>query len=107
MRTLGLVMTAVLTLVAVPTLAAADGVKRVAYSDLQLESDVGRAELQRRLDRAVRSICSVDGAPQSAALTAEQARCVADTSASLGGSMDAAIRANRASATATETAARN
>jgi UrcA family protein len=88
-------------------MASSEGVKRVAFADLQLESDAGRAELQRRLDRAVQSICSVDGIPSSIALSAEQARCVAETSASLSGSVDAAIRANRAAATATATASRN
>lgn len=107
MRTFGLVLAAVSALVSVPTMASSEGVKRVAYADLQLESDAGRAELQRRLDRAVASICSVDGMPASAALTSEEARCVTETSASLSGSVDAAIRANRARATATATAARN
>ncbi len=107
MKTIGLVLAAVSALVAVPATASPEGVKRVAYADLQLETEAGRAELQRRLDRAVRSICSVDGVPQSTALEAEEARCIADTSASLGGSMDAAIRANRAAATAAATASRN
>lgn len=112
MRTFGLVLAAVSALGAtscwaMPGVASSEGVKRVAYADLQLESEAGRAELQRRLDRAVRSICSVDGAPHSAALSAEQERCVADTSASLGGTVDAAIRANRATATATSVASRN
>jgi UrcA family protein len=107
MRNFGLVLAAVSALVAVPAAASPEGVKRVAYADLQLESEAGRATLQRRLDRAVASICSVDGMPQSNALSAEQARCVAETSASLAGSVDAAIRANRATATATATASRN
>lgn len=107
MRMSGFVLAAVLALVAVPGAASSEGVKRVAYADLQLESEAGRAALQRRLDRAVMSICSVDGAPQSAALNAERARCIADTSASLGGTVDAAIRANRASATATSVASRD
>lgn len=107
MRSFGIVMAAVAACVAVPGMASSNGVKRVAYADLQLESDAGRAELQRRLDRAVASICSVDGMPASGALTAEMDRCVAETSASLSGSMDAAIRANRARATSTATAARN
>jgi UrcA family protein len=107
MRNFGLVLAAVSALVAAPAVASPEGVKRVAYADLQLESEAGRAELQRRLDRAVRSICTVDGLPQSAALNAEEARCITDTSASLAGSMDAAIRANRTAATATATASRN
>jgi UrcA family protein len=104
---IGFVLAAVSALVAVPGVASSAGVKRVAYADLQLESEAGRAELQRRLDRAVRSICSVDGGPQSAALNAEQARCISDTRASLGDSMDAAIRANRSAATGLASAARN
>jgi UrcA family protein len=107
MRAIGSIVAAAALLTAVPVLASDAGVKRVAYADLQLESDSGRAELQRRLDRAVASICSVDGVPASAALTAEEARCVTETTASLSGSVDAAIRANRARATATATAARN
>lgn len=98
---------AVSALWAMPAVAAPEGVKRVAFADLQLESEAGRTQLQRRLDRAVLSLCSVDGAPQSAALRSEQAQCIADTSASLSGSVDAAIRASRAMATATATAARN
>lgn len=112
MRTTGSVLAAlsaatVIVLTASSALASSAAVKRVAFADLQLESDAGRAELQRRLDRAVASLCSVDGVPASASLTAEEARCVADTGASLSGSVDAAIRASRATATATATAARN
>lgn len=107
MRTLALVIAATAATLSMPAMAAPEGVKRVAYADLQLESDAGREALQRRLDRAVQSICSVDGMPASLALTAEQARCVAETTASLAGSVDAAIRANRAAATANSTASRN
>jgi UrcA family protein len=89
MRNFGLVLAAVAALGAVPATASPEGVKRVQFADLQLESEAGRATLQRRLDRAV------------------QARCVAETSASLAGSVDAAIRANRAAATATATASRD
>ncbi len=107
MRNFGLVLAAVAALGAVPAVASPEGVKRVQFTDLQLESEAGRATLQRRLDRAVQAICSVDGMPQSIVLNDEQARCVAETSASLAGSVDAAIRANRAAATATATASRD
>lgn len=84
---------------AVPAAAAEPQAARtVAYSDLNLETDAGRAELERRLTRAVASICSVDGLPSSAALDAEQSRCVAETSASFDTLMADAIRANRARA---------
>jgi UrcA family protein len=88
---------------AMPAAAAepvrASDVRAVSFADLNLESDAGRAELQRRMARAVSSLCSVDHMPDSFALDAEQARCVAETSAGLDASMDAAIRANRARAT--------
>jgi UrcA family protein len=88
---------------ALPAAAAepvrAGDVRAVAFADLNLETDAGRAELQRRMARAVASLCSVDGMPDSPALNAEKARCVAETSAGLDASMDAAIRANRARAT--------
>lgn len=77
----------------------ATDIRTISYTDLNLESDSGRAELQRRMSRAVASLCSVDGLPDSFALDAEQARCVAETSAGLDAQMDAAIRANRARAT--------
>lgn len=112
MRNFGLVLAAVSALGATlswaaPGMASPEGVKKVAFSDLQLESEAGRATLQRRLDRAVQSICRVDSVPASAALSDEQARCVAETRASLAGSVDAAIRASRANATATATASRD
>jgi UrcA family protein len=39
-----------------PAIASEAGV-RVAYADLNLESAAGRAVLERRLDRAARSVC--------------------------------------------------
>ncbi len=107
MRVFGFVLAAVAALGSVPGVASSEGVKRVQFEDLQLESEAGRAALQRRLDRAVQAIWSTDGMPQSAAMSAEKAQCVAYTSASLAGSGDAAIRANRATATATAIASRN
>jgi len=109
---IGLVLAAVAALGATlgwatPGTASPEGAKRVAFADLELESESGRAELQRRLSRAVQSLCSVYGIPTSASLSAEQARCVADTSAQLAGHMNAAIRANRAAATAAATASRD
>jgi UrcA family protein len=93
---------------AVPAAAAEPGdgagnspahVRQIAHADLNLESDAGRAELRRRMERAVASICSVDGLPASFALDAEKARCIAETSAGLDAKMDAAVRASRANAT--------
>jgi UrcA family protein len=86
---------------AVPALAAepvagADTVRQVRFDDLNLESNEGRAMLARRLDRAVASICSTDNLPDSFALDAETERCIAETSASLDGAVDQAIRQSRA-----------
>jgi UrcA family protein len=90
----GLVAAAML---AIPALAAEPAaVRQVHFADLNLESDSGRVELERRLTRAVKSICSVEAVPSSAALLDEQARCEAATSADMQMQMDAAIRANRA-----------
>lgn len=86
---------------AMPAVAAdpsshADGVRQVRFDDLNLESEAGRATLARRLDRAVQSICSTDSLPDSFALDAETERCIAETSASLEGAVDQAIRQSRA-----------
>lgn len=87
---------------AVPAVAAdpgsyaADSIRQVRFDDLNLESAEGRAMLARRLDRAVQSICATDALPDSSALDNESARCVAETSASLDGAVDEAIRKSRA-----------
>ncbi|MGL6044393.1 MAG: UrcA family protein [Sandaracinobacteroides sp.] len=82
---------------AVPAAAADQAISRnVHFSDLNLESEVGRSELQRRLARAVGSICAMTPAASSAAMLDEQARCIAATSAGLDAEIDAAVRANRA-----------
>lgn len=73
-------------------------IRQVHFADLNLESDEGRAILDRRLDRAVKSICAVSPAPESHAVAAEKAQCEAATRASLDGQVDAAVRANRARA---------
>lgn len=79
-----------------PAHHAADSVRQVRFDDLNLESAEGRALLARRLDRAVQSICATDTLPDSFALDDESARCIAETSASLDGAVDAAIRKSRA-----------
>jgi UrcA family protein len=73
--------------------------RHVQYSDLNLESDAGRAALERRLARAVRSICAVPPELDSRAIADAEARCEAETAASIDGMVDAATRANRARAT--------
>lgn len=78
-----------------------DDVRQVHFSDLNLETDEGRATLDRRLNRAVQSICAVNPVLDSQGVAEAQARCVADTRAPLDGQVDAAVRANRARAART------
>ncbi len=73
-------------------------VRQVHFADLNLESDEGRAMLDRRLNRAVKSICAVNPVLDSQAIAEAQAQCEAATRASLDGQVDAAVRANRARA---------
>ncbi|MBS3962030.1 MAG: UrcA family protein [Sandarakinorhabdus sp.] len=75
-----------------------DHVRQVHFSDLNLESEEGRAALNRRLDRAVKSICAVNPLLDSQAVDDAKAQCEAQTRASLDGQVDAAVRANRARA---------
>ena len=87
---------------AAPAVAADPAVVRhVQFADLDLESAAGRATLERRLVRAAKSICAVNPALESRAVADEQARCEAETLASVQTQMDAAIRANRARVTRT------
>ncbi len=76
-------------------------VRQVHFADLNLESDAGRATLERRLDRAVKSLCAVSPVAPSQAVADEQARCEAETAAAIGDQVGAAVRANRARATRT------
>ncbi len=86
-------------IVALPVAAAQPVARQVSFSDLNLETEAGRATLERRLERAVSSICAVNPVDDSAAVREEQQRCIAETSAGLKGQVDAAVRANRARAT--------
>jgi len=76
-------------------------VRQVQFSDLNLESSEGRAALDRRLNRAVKSICAVNPVLDSQAVADAKTQCEAETRASLDGQVDAAVRANRARASRT------
>jgi len=78
-----------------------DHVRQVQFSDLNLETDAGRTALDRRLDRAVKSICAVNPVLESQGVAEAQAQCEAETRAPLHGQVDAAVRANRARAART------
>lgn len=75
-------------------------VRAVQFDDLNLESDAGRAQLERRLVRAAESICATSPVPDSAAVRAERDACVAEIAAGFDAQMTAAVKANRARATA-------
>ncbi len=56
----------------------------VAYHDLDLASDSGRAELDRRIDRAARSVCNADQRATGTLLPRSEARtCVRAAKAQL------------------------
>ena len=85
---------------AMPAAAAesdvASGVRSVSYSDLNLESADGRAQLQRRLTRAAKSICATNPALESSAIRAERERCESETAAQFDTQIASAIQASRA-----------
>ena len=86
---------------AVPAVAADPQVTRaVQFTDLNLESDAGRTELQRRLVRAAKSMCDTNPVLESATVRAERERCETATAAQFEGQIAAAIQANRARSTA-------
>ena len=86
---------------AVPATAADPQVTRaVQFTDLNLESDAGRMELQRRLARAAKSMCDTNPVLESAAVRAERERCEAATAAQFEDRIAAAIQANRIRSTA-------
>jgi UrcA family protein len=65
---------------------------RVHYKDLDLATKTGRDELDRRLDRAARSVCGLDEAKTGTRLPSEAARrCLADVRARLDGQFAAVI----------------
>lgn len=85
---------------AVPAAAAESspmsGVRSVSYADLNLENLDGRAELQRRLTRAAKSICATNPALESSAIRAEREQCERETAAQFDNQITAAIQSNRA-----------
>ena len=100
MTTLSLAVAAVL---AAPAVAAEpvsyQSVRTVAFADLNLETDAGRLELQRRLTRAAKSICATNPVLDSGAVRAEREACEVETAAQFDAQITAAVQANRARAT--------
>ncbi|MCG2839382.1 UrcA family protein [Sandaracinobacter sp. RS1-74] len=98
----GLAAAALFTLPAIAADPASQpqGVRTVAFSDLNLETENGRLELQRRLVRAAKSICATNPVLESSAIRAERERCETETAAQFDAQIAAAIQANRARAEA-------
>ncbi|TIX49299.1 UrcA family protein [Alteraurantiacibacter aquimixticola] len=64
-------------LLAAPAVSAAEGEQRttgVEYSDLDLTSEAGRKELDRRIDEAAREVCGVDEIRVGTRLPSREAR---------------------------------
>ena len=68
---------------ALPAAAATEqaGRSSVSYSDLDLSSDAGRAELTKRFDQAAREMCGITG--ESAKLRGKQRYCYESNSKSM------------------------
>lgn len=67
---------------AAPAAAEAPATVAVKYSDLNLSTDAGQRQLERRIDAAARSICEVDSALTGTRLQSTEARkCYQDTRA--------------------------
>lgn len=70
-------------------------IRSVHYADLDLQSPGGIAALERRLDRAARTMCATDVAPAGPALDDARNACIAQTLAGTRSSIDAAVRVQR------------
>lgn len=99
------VVFAAVAILAMPVAAQVDSggplvARQVSFGDLNLESDAGRATLQKRLVRAAKSMCATNPVMDSAAVRAERERCETATAAQFEGQMSAAVQTNRARTTA-------
>ena len=61
MRTTPALLAAMLaaTVFAVPASASSSGAVNVKYTDLDLNTEAGQAQLERRIDKAAREVCGV------------------------------------------------
>jgi UrcA family protein len=70
------------TAFAVPAAAEAPAALSVKYSDLNLATESGRAQLDRRIDKAARSVCLADDVSTGTRLrSAEGRECYEETKA--------------------------
>ena len=86
MRIASIVLAMAAATMAMPAVAAGEpaATARVDYKDLDLATKAGRDELERRLDRAARSVCGTDQAMSGTRLPPQAARqCLRDVRARL------------------------
>lgn len=75
----------------VPTAA----VRAVSYADLDLNAASDRQALERRIERAARSICAVNPVIETQAVAAERKRCIDATTVAVTEQVTAAVRASK------------
>lgn len=93
---LSLILAAAAALMSTGAAAEDSGLRTVGFADLDLTTTAGVATLERRVKRAVKSICSPEPGLSGGALAAEQAQCEAETTAGVRKQIDATIAAHRA-----------
>jgi len=93
----------VVSILAVAVVLAATGaaaqstpMRSVGFSDLNLQTPEGVQTLERRIDRAARSLCAVNVVPNSPWQEEARDQCIAETVAATQASVDAAVRHQRA-----------
>jgi UrcA family protein len=79
MRTTPAILAAVLAATAftTPAIAASDRIN-IRYADLDLSTEAGQAQLERRIDKAVRDACGADETNVGTRLPSRQARACYD-----------------------------
>lgn len=90
------ILAAAAALVSTGAAAQDSGLRTVGFADLDLTTDAGVATLERRVARAVKSICSPEPSLSSGTLLQEQEVCEAETAAAVRKQIDAKIAAQRA-----------
>ncbi|MXP40213.1 UrcA family protein [Altererythrobacter soli] len=93
-RTLTLSSAIAAALVCGPAIAADDAPRsvEVRYHDLDLTSAAGASELDRRLDKAAKSVCQIDQVATGTRIASREARaCYKETKERLGDNIAAAV----------------
>ena len=82
MRCPPILAAALLGIVATAAAAEAPASVNVKYSDLDLSTAAGQAQLERRIDKAARSVCGVDDVITGSRVPSNEARlCLEETRA--------------------------